>query len=243
MHDMTGMKFGKWTVVRSLGIERFPSGNGHEKLLCRCDCGREIAVNKYNLTAGKSTQCKTCSVSDNIDGQKFGKLTAIRRAPKDPRYPRKSFYLFRCDCGKEKVIRTCAVVGGNTNTCGCGRVGTIPKIESLYNQLFGHYMRSAKLRGFPFELTMAQFMSFLDKPCYYCGEVGSNETHTGRDYQGRRSERLFLKYNGIDRLDSSKGYVRGNVVPCCGPCNWAKNDASEAEYIDRCRRIAQRHPA
>ena len=27
---------------------------------------------------------------------------------------------------------------------------------------------------------------------------------------------------GLDRIDNSKGYVIGNVVPCCGNCNRIK---------------------
>lgn len=47
-------------------------------------------------------------------------------------------------------------------------------------------------------------MRFLDQPCYYCGHP-LNETGIG-----------------LDRLDSDRGYVLDNVVPCCGTCNMAK---------------------
>jgi hypothetical protein len=44
-------------------------------------------------------------------------------------------------------------------------------------------------------------------------------------------------YNGIDRLDSSRGYEMGNVVPCCKQCNWAKNDIPYDEFLDWIKRV------
>lgn len=48
----------------------------------------------------------------DITGKKFGKLTAVKKI--DSRY-----WLFRCDCGKEKKIKKTNVVCGITKSCGC----------------------------------------------------------------------------------------------------------------------------
>lgn len=39
-----------------------------------------------------------------------------------------------------------------------------------------------------------------------------------------------LKCNGIDRVDSSKGYTVENSVACCKYCNTAKNTMTESEF-------------
>jgi len=44
-------------------------------------------------------------------------------------------------------------------------------------------------------------------------------------------------YSGIDRLDSSKGYEPGNVVPCCKQCNWAKNDIAYDKFLEWIERV------
>lgn len=44
-----GEKFGSWTVLDALPVQH--------KVLCRCSCGAEKRVNKYNLLSGKSTSC------------------------------------------------------------------------------------------------------------------------------------------------------------------------------------------
>lgn len=51
--DLTGQKFGDWTVL-GRGIPRGPEGR---RWLCRCVCGAENEVTKYNLQKGISTGC------------------------------------------------------------------------------------------------------------------------------------------------------------------------------------------
>lgn len=49
--DLTGLQFGRLTVVERQGIEK-------ESLwLCRCECGKEIVVAQSRLTSGKTTSC------------------------------------------------------------------------------------------------------------------------------------------------------------------------------------------
>jgi hypothetical protein len=45
----------------------------------------------------------------------------------------------------------------------------------------------------------------------------------------------------IDRIDSARGYVRGNVALCCLAVNYAKRDLSAAEFIRMCRKVAKLH--
>lgn len=78
---------------------------------------------------------------------------------------------------------------------------------------------SAKKRDLPYRLTREQFMSFWQKPCTYCGDA--------------------IETVGLDRIDNAKGYVIGNVTPCCGTCNAMKSTQSMDEFLDRCRRIVK----
>lgn len=51
------------------------------------------------------------------EGNRFNKLTAIRFSHRNKW--KNQFWFFRCDCGKEKVIRVNNVKNGNTKSCGC----------------------------------------------------------------------------------------------------------------------------
>ncbi|MGF6641870.1 hypothetical protein [Paraburkholderia sp. MM6662-R1] len=50
----------------------------------------------------------------DIAGQTFGRLTAIRRVEGQR-------WLFRCECGTEKVLHGAVVRSGHTRSCGCLR--------------------------------------------------------------------------------------------------------------------------
>jgi hypothetical protein len=56
--DLTGARFGRWSVLAHLG--RPSKEDRDHRWLCRCDCGTERAVNGGDLRAGKS-QCCGCT--------------------------------------------------------------------------------------------------------------------------------------------------------------------------------------
>lgn len=85
-----------------------------------------------------------------------------------------------------------------------------------------NYKAGAKDRGIPFELTFEEFMSFWQKPCWYCS---SN-----------------IKTIGLDRVDNTLSYKLKNVVPCCERCNKGKLELSQEEFILACHRVAKNHP-
>lgn len=61
------------------------------------------------------------SMKDLKHGLKINNLIFIERAdkPLDHKPNRKSYGLFLCDCGKQKVLRCDDFLSGNRKTCGC----------------------------------------------------------------------------------------------------------------------------
>jgi hypothetical protein len=60
------------------------------------------------------------SISIDIAGQRFGRLTAVRQTARSSREPRRNpRWLFRCDDGKEIEADKYHVLSGNTRSCGC----------------------------------------------------------------------------------------------------------------------------
>lgn len=57
---MSGLTFGKWTVLRKNGNTQ----GGAALWMCRCECGMESSVIGSDLRASKSTQCKSCSMKE-----------------------------------------------------------------------------------------------------------------------------------------------------------------------------------
>lgn len=54
LNDVTGLRFGKWTVGERIGSVSPPRWS------CTCECGRVKAVKGYSLRHGKSTGCRGC---------------------------------------------------------------------------------------------------------------------------------------------------------------------------------------
>lgn len=77
----------------------------------------------------------------------------------------------------------------------------------------------AKERGLDFEITKPDYAAFWQKPCHYCGSE--------------------IERCGIDRIDSKRGYVMGNLVPCCKKCNLMKREYTQAQFVLHCQRIVE----
>ena len=76
MKNLTGMRFGRWTVLEYAGEEKNKKGvNSFRAMwLCRCDCGVERIIASRSLRAGesKSCGCFRSYVSRNINRLPFG---------------------------------------------------------------------------------------------------------------------------------------------------------------------------
>lgn len=64
---------------------------------------------------------KSYSMKDLIKGLKINNLTFIGRTerPLHHKPNRKSYGLFKCDCGEDRVLRCDQFLSGNQQTCGC----------------------------------------------------------------------------------------------------------------------------
>lgn len=98
------------------------------------------------------------------------------------------------------------------------------------------YVTGAKNRGHEFNLTKEQFEDIITKNCYYCGKEPQPATEEQLRKRGNIKQPTFY-YNGIDRLDSSKGYVLDNCVPCCTTCNYMKRTLSVDEFYNQIKSI------
>ena len=87
---------------------------------------------------------------------------------------------------------------------------------------YSTYKTNAIKRKRAFDLKIEEFDLITSKPCHYCGEYDS--------YQD-------MKYTGVDRIDSSKGYFFENCVPCCEVCNRMKSDSNIVDFLEKIKKI------
>lgn len=105
----------------------------------------------------------------------------------------------------------------------------IKQSQQTLNGRYNQYRMGARGRGFLFDISKEDFHNLTKQPCYYCD-----------DYNGY-CEREDNWYSGIDRRDSSLGYIEGNMVPCCSNCNLGKQSLSEEDFIKMCYKVVKKH--
>lgn len=84
------------------------------------------------------------------------------------------------------------------------------------------YKYKATERKIAFELTEEQYDTFLKGTCFLCGIPTTN-----------------VHKNGIDRIDSTKGYIIDNCKTCCTYCNLMKKTSSVEDFVNHCRSIVK----
>lgn len=177
--------------------------------------------------------CKSNKRFIDLTGKRFGKLY-VEGIDENRFYTRPQLYWkVICDCGFKKTVRSCSLKK-STRSCGCLQKSKARESGKktykgfnvrLINDIFSSYKRHAKARSLVFNISMSDFKILIKTECFYCGRTNVNK-HINK----RNSEELI--YNGIDRINSDIGYIKGNIVSCCGRCNTAKLDYSVKEFYD-----------
>ena len=114
--DLIGQRFGMLEVIDQ------KRENNRVWCLCKCDCGNTKWIRSDSLTAknkpSRSCGCMSRATGENLAGQKFGRLTAIK--PTEKRDTDGSvIWECQCDCGNTAEVAHIKLKRGNTRSCGC----------------------------------------------------------------------------------------------------------------------------
>ena len=234
-----GIRFGRLVV-----LQRGNNIGKHSRYLVRCDCGTEKLVGRENLRSGRTQSCGCLHREEVVRrltkptpiGVRFGRLTVLGSGPKNGR---RGMWYVRCDCGKEKLVCSENVRGGNTQTCGCVQRNGHPvrKETAARTVVLSGYRLGAKKRGLSWELSVEEFVTLTSSDCHYCGRAPFRVQKVSGRKDGGDSPGSSYTYNGIDRVDNAIGYELDNCVPCCTECNRAKMDRSYEEFIEWSNRM------
>jgi len=178
----------------------------------------------------------------DLTGHKKGRLTVLSYSYShtQPSGQKRAMWNVICECGTEKKISTSGLTSGKTISCGCYKAEGLNKKEegvSSFNHKYRGYKARARThnKNIEFTLTKEEFREIVLKPCHYCGVESSSRTMAKPTANG-----AFVS-NGIDRIDSSLGYIKGNCLPCCTICNWMKGDLSYNDFFSHIKGIIYHH--
>lgn len=240
-----GTKFGRLEVIEN---DLYQSGEKYFRRACRCrcECGNDKIVMCCHLKSGHTKSCG-CFVLENAKkerekhpffpiGTKIGRWKVIENdlVRTFPTQTQRACRV-RCDCGTEAIRTYGELRCGRSPSCGCkSRERSIETIWRAFHDKFNR-------RGWDCHLTLPQLKFLVQLECVYCGKEPSNRFRVkykvDGKYQRIEDQSLEIRYSGLDRIDSSKGYVLGNVVPCCSECNGMKTDHELSGWFSLMERI------
>lgn len=172
-------------------------------------------------------------------GKKFNRLTIIEFVERQQN--NRLIFKCKCDCKDETIVSVeyQTLKSGRTKSCGCFRNEQVSKLgksrrlnsgEASRNHLYIDYKYRAKKHDIKFNLDIIQFTDLTQQNCSYCNRLPS------QSIKCKTSFGEFI-YNGIDRVDSNKGYIQNNCVTCCKFCNASKSNLTEQEFLNKVKQI------
>jgi len=212
------------------------SGRKRIRLKVKCSCGKTISIDKGNWRRQK--QCKDCSLKKKSEveafpkGKKFGELTItgktkteVKTGYKVPRTNK--YHEVKCSCGHIFYIRAQGLKKNNgCKKCAPKRIGLKNRTHGMSGTMEYRLFSSAKLRckknGYEFDLTLEDIK--IPKKCPVFGiELDSRLLKTG-------TRKPLDNSPALDRVDSSKGYIKGNIAVISYLANSIKNDGTADEH-------------
>lgn len=156
----------------------------------------------------------------DITGKTFGRLTILHRVKSrlvGPNQHPEIWYRVRCTCGKITSLRGYLIRDGRARSCGCvkgnrrhGLAGTL-----IYT-MWCSAKASARQRNLPFNIEPADII--IPKICPLLGVP----LRVGKKKHCPNSPSL-------DKIISTKGYIKGNIQVVSYRANVIKQDASLQE--------------
>ena len=201
----------------------------NKRMVCRM-----VSKGKYK-SPKKEIQTTTLidiGLSTNLIGMKCGKLTVESKNSNFNNHRHESRWDCICECGKKIQIYE-SLLSDVTKHCSCSSrlLGNKNPQWRGYKEIslthFNTIKKSARERGVEFDIDIQYIWNLFLKQNRKCNLSGRNlkfETHR-RLYDGSAS---------LDRIDSSKGYVKGNLQWLHKEINIMKRHHSDKHFIEMC---------
>lgn len=165
-------------------------------------------------------------------GEKRHMLTLIKKLGDTNRKINKpETFVCKCDCGNETKIQQSKF--GVTKSCGCLKRATgencqfFKGYKGIYGRQWWQLKKNAASRNLEFKIDMKYVWDIFlkqNKKCKLSGldiDFGKGKTWTA----------------SIDRIDSSKGYIKGNIQILHKDVNKMKMNFEQKYFLDICNKI------
>ena len=181
----------------------------------------------------------------DITGQLFGKLTAIELDETLSGKGKGSFWKCKCDCGNTKTVHLNNLRRGNTKSCGCmwmgwnghryGKSSNHPSytgVGDMPGTYYSQIKRSAKERNMEFNLSKEYLWNLFLKQNRKCAL-------SGIDISFRTNQHIADGTASLDRVNSTKDYIEGNVQWVHKDINNMKQKYSNEYFLSLCKSVSE----
>ena len=203
-------------------------------------------------------------------GEKYGMLTILKEVGKPQTKYRDTnrYFLCKCECGNEKIVRQSLLKNGRTKSCGClNKSIVVDNDKSKMCSGCSQFLVCDNFSTFNLSRDNKVF-EYRRSRCKTCLKK-YNQDRRSTSPEIKLSEILnrcktknfdcdldvqFIENawdhpcfycggerptNGFDRVDNSRGYLKDNSVPCCKVCNYMKKTMDVDDFIGHALKIAQ----
>lgn len=167
---------------------------------------------------------------EDLVGKRFGSLTVVE--------PSSTQWLCRCDCGTTGRVSHSNLLTGNSTSCGCKRRTTLKALNwTGFGEISGHYWyvvnAGAKARGLQVSVTIEEAWALFLEQDRACALTGRPLT-----FAATARTSVDTQTASFDRIDSSKGYIVGNVQWIHKDLQDMKMAKPQDEFVRLCKLVA-----
>jgi hypothetical protein len=179
-------------------------------------------------------------IRNDLSGKRFGSLTCIRPTGFFSHSARQ--WLCECDCGQSHIATANHLVSGNTISCGCSKRRYNNKnirwkgFGEISGRYFTDLKRGASHRKLEFNLSIQDIWWLFLEQGARCKLTGV-ELKFAKSIKDKKTEQTA----SLDRIDPSKGYIKGNVQWVHQTVNFMKQDLTEEEFLNWCSLIVSHY--
>jgi len=182
----------------------------------------------------------------DLTNKQYGRFFVLKKSEKIAKAHDK-YWVCKCSCGTIKDILGGALKNGTTKSCGCLRrdFGTWNRglkgekshvyrgYKGIPRQFYTELKSNANRRKIEFNLTIEYLWNLLEKQNFKC-KISGVFIRMPEKY-----EASFANLASLDRIDSSKGYIEGNVQWVDRRINFMKQRMSDNEFIEVCEEVVK----
>lgn len=212
---------------------KYKKNNGEYSTRSCCKKCYNNQRREYDLRVGRTKRMQGMPVED-LTGKKINNFTILSYAgQKVTGIRNRHIWLCQCDCGNTKEITDNGLKHSPPKSCGCMRKGKSSPLYKGCGDISGSrwwkLKRQAKRRNIQFNISIEYAWDLFIKQDKKCALTGEKIYFGDRDGEYGNTS--------LDRIDSSSGYVEGNVQWVNADINRLKWDLDQDYFIKLCEKV------